>query len=105
MVQNKEKEYPLYDGYLEISQRRILFEINKVVAPSELSFFVEILRNQFESKYKDLKIFLLGRSSRHVCVENTSKNRRRFNGMCEYCKIMQQALIDAFNNEGIEIEL
>ena len=55
---------------------------------------LEIMTQKFESHFKNVELFCLGRSGRHICVEDTAINRRRYHNLCNYAEKLEQELID-----------
>jgi hypothetical protein len=51
-----------------------------------------------EQHFKDLKVYALGRSGRHICVEDTPINRRRYKHLVAYAEKLEQELVNYFNN-------
>ncbi len=70
--------YQEYNGdtYLELHANRTLWEVDDVaedIIYCELEFVIEKF-----VQATDIDVYLLGRSGRHVCVEDTPKNSRRY---------------------------
>lgn len=51
---------------------------------------------QFEEK-SGVEVFLLGRSGRHVCVEDTEQNRRRYRSLCNLQVKLENWVISEYN--------
>lgn len=93
------KNFKLYDGYLELHDNHTLWSINKDFDYEYYENVVYWACTEMERHYKDITIYLLGRSGRHVCVEDTPVNRRRYPRLVKYAKKLEQEIIDYFNNE------
>lgn len=92
-------KFEFYDGYLELHDNHTLWHINKDISINDYADQVTLRRMQMEEHFKDLEIYLLGRTGRHVCVEDTPVNRRRYACLVEYADRLENDLIDYFNNE------
>ena len=66
-----------YNNYLELSSRRVIHEINSNIDPNEYNNIVSDSVELFESE-NNIELYLLGRSGRHVCIENNTKNLMRY---------------------------
>lgn len=86
-------------SYLELHDNHTIWNINKDFRWEVYEDQVRWACFEMEKHYKNLEIYLLGRSGRHVCVEDTPTNRRRYQQLVEYAKKSEQELIDYFNNE------
>lgn len=95
------KFYREYNGktYLELHDNHTMWNINKNFPWEVYEYQVRWACYEMEKHYKDLEIFLLGRSGRHVCVEDTPINRRRYQQLIEYATKLEQEIIDYFNNK------
>ena len=80
---------------IELSDRHILWEIN-TPNDEEYSRVILAMQQEFLKIYK-AHVYLLGRSGRHVCVPNTSENRRRVYNMTRTAERMQRQLIKMFS--------
>lgn len=88
--------------YLQLHANRTLWDIHcKDLDLDEYGFFVNQAIITMENKYKNLKIYLLGRSGRHVCVEDNSTNRRRYQGLVNTALKLEQEIINIFNNKEV----
>ena len=91
--------FKFYDGDLELHDNHTMWNINKHFHWEDYENAVHLACIDMERHYKDLEIYLLGRSGRHVCVKDTPVNRRRYQQLVEYAKKAEQEIIDYFNNE------
>ena len=85
--------------YLELHDHHTIWSINKEFSYNDYADAICCARMDMESHFKNLKVYYLGRSGRHVCVEDTPVNRRRYQVLVECAKKMEQKVIDYFNNE------
>ena len=86
-----------YDGYIELNDNRTLWEINKELDMDDYSIYVESAVKEFENM-TGVTLYLLGRGSRHICVENTYKNAERFEELCNIQHKLETKLINTINN-------
>ncbi len=85
--------------YLELHDHHTIWAINKPFGLDDYADAICSARLDMQSHFKDLKVYYLGRSGRHVCVDDTPVNRRRYHVLVEYAKKLEQGVIDYFNNE------
>ncbi len=85
--------------YLELHSNRTLWDIDKPFNFNdyEAEVFISVL--ELESHFKNLEVFQLGRSGRHICVPDTPINRRRYKHLVNYANKLEQELINYFNNK------
>ena len=81
---------------LELSDRRILWSIDNIDDDNEFFAIRDDLLNQFEES-NGTRVYLCGRSGRHVCVDDTEENENRYEELKENCNELQEALIRYFN--------
>ena len=91
--------FKFYDGYLELHDHHTIWSINKEFSYNDYADMICCARLDMQEHFKDLKVYYLGRSGRHVCVDDTPVNRRRYQVLVEYAKKAEQSVIDYFNNE------
>lgn len=81
--------------YLELHDRHIFWEAQEIhVNEYEISMIIQAYVHALEDAYKNLQVYLLGRSGRHVCIEDTPINRRRYYAV--------QAKANALTNELVK---
>ena len=85
--------------YLELHDHHTIWDIDKEFSYNDYADAICCARMDMESHFKDLKVYYLGRSGRHVCVDDTPVNRRRYQVLVEHAKKLEQKIIDFFNNE------
>lgn len=103
----KYKFYYGEDGehYLELHDSHTLWDINcESFDCDEYEFIVSQAIKTMEEKHKNLKVYLLGRSGRHVCVEDSPVNRRRYQSLVNTAIKQEQWVIDWFNNKNKEVK-
>lgn len=77
-------ELKLYDHdlrvpMLELSDNHTWWQITNPLIDEEIFYFyVDFYLELVRSHYKNLEIHLCGRSGRHVCIEDTPQNRKRY---------------------------
>lgn len=86
------------DRYLQLHDNHTIWKIDKDFKWDDYEYEVEIALLRMSTRYKDLTIYQLGRSGRHICVEDTPINRRRYKNLVAYAEKLEQELIDYFNN-------
>lgn len=80
---------------IELSDRHVLWEIKN---PCEEVYESVVLAMQHEFfKIYKTRVYLCGRSGRHVCVSNIPENRRRVYNMTRTVERMQRDLIKMFS--------
>lgn len=91
------------DGYgvcLELSDNHTLWDIDTPdFDDEEYCFVVESARKQFE-EVTGVECFLVGRSGRHVCVEDTFDNATRYFELCDVQRDLEESVINTFNKES-----
>lgn len=88
-----------YTEYLELHDNHTIWKIEVPFDWDEYGCVLTELIRDMENKYKDLEIYTLGRSGRHICVNDTPVNRRRYKYLVEYALKLEQKLINYFNNK------
>lgn len=69
-----------YDGYLELHALRAPVGHYRQDLQDNSDLYDAIVSEEictFEADH-DIELFMLGRSGRHVCIEDTPRNRRRY---------------------------
>ena len=87
------------DRYLELHNHHTIWKINKPFDEWDYALEVDLCLWDMEQHFKDLKVYALGRSGRHICVEDTPINRRRYKHLVAYAEKLEQWLINYFNND------
>lgn len=83
---------------LQLSDNHTLWEIHpkKDIDGETYWMLVEHKCKEFE-KITGVEVFTEGRSSRHICVENTLENAYRYDELCRVQERLEQELIDEIN--------
>lgn len=68
-----ELDLPLYKGFLELSKNHTFWKLNTEKSDDEINFLLNCKFEEFKEK-SGVEIFSLGRSGRHICVENSFEN-------------------------------
>lgn len=89
------------DRYLELHDHHTVWKINKDFNWDDYNLEVHLYRLNMEQHFKDLTVYILGRSGRHICVEDTPINRRRYKCLVAYAENLEKILIDYFNNDYV----
>lgn len=97
------KDGPYGRVYLQLHDRRIWWDIeNPILASVDGEIFTQQIIdeyiNKLEQHYKNLTVYCLGRSGRHVCIENTPINRKRYLAVQKYANKLTEQLIAELNN-------
>jgi hypothetical protein len=90
-------EYNQNTPYLELHQNRTSWKLdNPAKDDEEFNILVQLAANEFESK-TGVTIFFLGRSGRHICIEDTPENSKRYRNLQRLAFKLEQSVIDEFN--------
>jgi hypothetical protein len=97
----------VYDGMLELSDKHIWWEIdNEAFMQDPVFDDIYYLMVQEELRvFKEetgVEISLLGRSGRHVCIEDTPENRERYYELLDIVTEKIKKFIELVNNYGKE---
>lgn len=97
----------LYDGMLELSDKQIMWEFNNDDFTQDPKFDdIYYLMVQEELRvFKEetgVEISLLGRSGRHICIDDTPKNRKRYYELQNIVTEKIKKFIELVNNYGKE---
>lgn len=92
---------------LELSDRHIDWDFGHAIKPTSDEDMVGVryeiskrmYTDDFENHYH-VKLRFCGRSGRHVCVEETAENRRRYAVMCDAVELMQKLIVLAATNNS-----
>ncbi len=91
-----------YDVCLELSKNHTMWELEADEwsdrEDSDYWYLVEVARRDFE-KQTGTECLLLGRSGRHVCVEDNYKNAKRYFELCDLQRDLEDRVINQFNEE------
>lgn len=87
----------LYEGYIELSDKHTLWNIEGHISDEEYSAQVEDALSRFEEE-TGTKAYCLGRSGRHVCVENTYANASRLDELREKQHTIENNMVEFINS-------
>lgn len=88
---------------LELSDRRVLWNITCDNFDEDLYWIsAESAARRFMTQF-GVPVYIVGRSGRHVVVEDNRENRKWYRRMVEYVREKQDELIEAWNNGTPEI--
>lgn len=84
--------------YLELHDRHVFWEVkNPNLTDEFIDEAVDHAIWNLELLYKNLKVFCLGRSGRHVCIEDTPINRRRYHAVRQKAERITDRLVEKLN--------
>ena len=98
-------EYGTYydedDGmnYLQLSDEHILWNVHSKFDENEYDVLCKNALERLKNKY-GVEFFMLGRSGRHVCVEDTLENRKNFGSMKSDVEDEQKELVKKLNGNS-----
>ena len=92
------KTLPRYQNYLELHDNRTCWKLDNDISIADdlLYQLVEDACTMFEED-TGVEIYGLGRSGRHVCVEDTPENSRKYQYLKSKALKLEAWVIDAFN--------
>ena len=82
---------------LELSDDRVLWKLTAGFDEDTWWMLVESERRRFMVNF-GVPVYTVGRSGRHVCVDDNHENRKFYNRMVKYVEDTQRAMIEAWNN-------
>ena len=93
-------------AYIQLSDEHTLWKVhtlNNPISDKEAeqwdAFYYDLVREvckKFEEK-SGVEVLLLGRSGRHVCVADTTQNRRRYRSLCNLQMKLENEVLTEFN--------
>lgn len=91
-----------YDKYIELSDKRIMWNLynDKISQETADILYNSLVENAFWAFFEiyGTHFVQLGRSGRHICVENTPKNRQNYCRMVKTIERLQREIINKFNS-------
>ena len=92
------------EGYcremLELSDRHIDWDLGRAIKPTSdediIGLRYDIARRMYTEDFENhyhVKVCFCGRSGRHVCIEDTAENRRKYAVMCDAVELMQKLIV------------
>ena len=102
----KTQKLPIYHNredskvYLELHANHSAWNLeNPTKSDSDWASLVEEAVLTFEEE-TGTSVFLLGRSGRHVCVENNLENRQNYKKLRDLALGLEKEAIDSFNQDN-----
>lgn len=106
--------YSEYNGsdYIQLSDNRTIWKLDSLDmsvdddTAEDMDYLYYSLVDSACQKFQEksgVEVFLLGRSGRHVCVEDTDQNRRRYRSLCNLQSKLEKWVIDTYNKEVAKI--
>lgn len=96
-----------YEKYIELSDAHVCWKLynprlNAEQSETVYQFLIDTAWRKFKEIY-GTRFCMLGRSGRHICVENTPKNRQNYCRMKRTIERLQKEMIKTFNNATPDI--
>lgn len=90
-----------YENCIELSDRHVLWDIHNASIKEEdfepyYQYLVDVCSNEFRDIY-GCDFYMLGRSGRHICVEDTPANRQSYCRMKRTVERLQNWMIETYN--------
>ena len=98
------EEFKLYNGSIQLSDDRVIWEINREMDPEDYWYTVRIYAEDFEAE-TGVEIELDGRMQRHVVVENNYKNYINFTALRNYEQYLQDKMVEEIDERGDENDI
>lgn len=95
-----------YKKYIQLSDNHTMYELNDDVemTADQYSSLVDIFLQQLQDEI-NIDIYALGRSGRHICIDNTFDNALNYNGYVQAQRKYEQEMINYINeNFGSKTE-
>lgn len=90
-----------YENYIELSDAHVMWRLNNPNLNNDEVYIVwQYLINECNDAFREAygcSFYMLGRSGRHVCVEDTPKNRQRWYFMKNKIEKLQKWMVEEFN--------
>lgn len=91
-----------YEGCIELSDEHLIWKLNNPYLDEEdgktlYGWLIEDCQTEFKRLY-GIEFYMMGRSGRHICVENTPKNRQSYYRMKCTIERLQKAFVSEFNS-------
>lgn len=86
-----------YKGYLQLSANQVLWDI-PIMNDADEEFYIKLVDIACD-KFKEqtgVEVECLGRSSRHICVENTYENAKNFFNLCDVQRNLQDWVVNTY---------
>lgn len=98
-VENHHYAYDYNDDYIELNDNHTIYELNND-SRSDIDW-VNIVNSKVDEFKKEtgVDLYLVGRSGRHVCVDNNYYNAIHYYDLKEVQETLEQEAIDEFNGK------
>lgn len=93
----RELSLPLYDGFLELNSNHTFWQLNTTADEGTIFAILDEKLKEFEKQSK-AKLFTLGRSGRHICVDSTFENAVKYYELKELQEKLEDEFIEEINN-------
>lgn len=93
----KSLDLPLYEGCLELNKNHTFWKLDTDKSETEIYIILEDKLAEFEQK-SGVEIFALGRSGRHICIENTFENALNYYKLKDLQEKLEEEFIEQVNN-------
>lgn len=87
-----------YNNCLQLHDHHTFWRIKVPIDEYELLCVVSEYLQRLENQYHNLTIYQLGRSGRHICIDDTPVNRRRYQAVQNKAEELEEELIEYVNN-------
>lgn len=85
-----------YDGYIQLSDNRTINKIHANISNDMYDMELESVIKEFENM-NNVEVYLLGRSYRHVCVEDEFDNVYRYADLVKKAERAEEEFINRIN--------
>lgn len=91
-----------YENYIELHDEHTFWKLNNENIKCEedfidiINYLMELINDLFRKKF-NTELYGLGRSGRHICVEDNEYNRRHYKSMRRYALKLEKIFVDKFN--------
>ena len=89
---------------LQLSDDHIMWKFQNDINPNEYYMIIDYYAEIFE-KIFNTPLYYCGRSGRHVCVDDTPRNRRMYGKMIEWVENAQREIVNDINSRTNESKL
>lgn len=93
----------LYEDYIELSDEHTFWRIEGHISEDEYYAQVRNALSRFEEE-TGTKAYCLGRSGRHVCVENTYANASRLDELREKQRTIENEMVEFINSHYLDYD-
>jgi hypothetical protein len=98
MTKTLPRYYDNNKSYLELHANHTVWKLDNEHTDDDLyCWTVEAAVERFEDE-TGVPLFMLGRSGRHICVEDTAENSRKYQYLRNKALKLEKEVVDTFNN-------